>query len=299
MKKNGVPYGEARRLAYFVVICKNLLSSGPVNVDFLIDRLLLYAKKLNPKLKEHVRKTGIMQSRAVARNYLSFCNRLRFLELEGRLAVPNGYTVFVGNLGECENFSLTPKEKIGLFLRLVDFNEFVKLLSSLKEKNWVKDHVKPDLSEHFVETFFEWFVDLGIVKPSSQRFGVFFLTSLGDHVKEACKQYKDKFEISRIFASYVLDAPIKRDLDISDIDFWKQFTPSFKRLSQYTRSEIDPNLYSALPAILDLQVNLILNFKQLSSIERLIEKLKNISMGYDAIFSWDPLVGAGYIKLHG
>lgn len=293
MNMGGAPYGEARRLKYFVMICKSLMSSGSVNVNFLIDKLLLRAKKLNPKLEKYVRKTGIMQSRAVAKNYLRFCNWLRFLELEGRLAVPNGYTIFVGNLGECENFNFTAKEKIGFFLRLVNLDSIVKLFSSLEVRNRIKDYVKPDLSEHFIETFFEWFVDLGIVKPSSQRFGSFILTDLGHHLKETCKQ--GKLEISRVFSSSILNTPIN-DLHLSDSNLWRQFNISLKRFSQYTRSEVDPNLYSALPAVLDLQVSLILDLKQLSPFELLIEKLKDISPSYNTIFSWNPQVGSGYVK---
>lgn len=297
LRGSGAPYGEARRLRYFVQICSELLQFPSVDMDFLIDRLIESVEKINPKLDEYVRKTGIMQSRAVTRNYLRFAGWLNFLRIEGRLIVPNSYTVFFANLNGREDFFLTKREKVAFFLHLIELEELLRLLVSLKMKNAIKDYIRDDLSEHFVESFFEWFVDLGILRPTSRRFGLFNLSNLGYHVHESCKDKLQPLRVSGMYVTNLLSTPVEYNLNIPDDDVWASFEESLQKLAKYTRSEVDFNLYSALPLVLDLQVRLIFDHHSLVPTAKLIQTLKNISASYNMIFSWDPLAKAGYVKI--
>lgn len=296
MKRSTAPYGEARRLRYFVLICRELLKSPSVDIDFFIDKLLVSANKINPQLAEYVRTTGVMRTPAVTRNYLRFAGWLTILRLENRLVVPNSYTVFFANLGEREDFFLTTREKVGFFLNLIKLPKVFDLLASLKIRNAVKHFTRRGLSEHFVETFFEWFVDLDVVRPTSPSFGMFTLSNLGYYVSESCKRELESLEISGTFISHLLDVDIKYGFDIPDDTIWSSLEKSLQKLARYTRSEVDFNLYSALPLILDLQVRLVFDFNRLVSISQLIQKLKDISPHYNTIFSWNALAKAGYIK---
>ena len=278
-------------------ICSELLQSPSVDMDFLIDRVIKSVKKINPKLDEYTRKTGIMRSPAVARNYLRFAGWLNFLRIENRLVVPNSYTVFFANLKGREDFFLTNREKAAFFLHLIKLEELFRLLASLKIKNAIKEYIRDDLSEHFVESFFEWFVDFGILKPTSPRFGLFDLSNLGYHVRESCKNEPQPLKVSGIYITRLLGTRVEYDLSISDDNIWALFEESLQKLAQYTRSEVDFNLYSAFPLILDLQIRLIFDYYKLVSIHQLVQRLKDISPQYNTVFSWDALAKAGYIKI--
>lgn len=296
MKRNSAPYGEARRLRYFVQICNEVLQSPSVDMDFLIDRLLEAVRTINPKLDEYIRKTGILQSQAVGRNYLRFAGWLNFIRIENRLIVPNSYTVLFANLEARKDFFLTNEEKVAFFLHLIKLGELSRLLTSLKMKNAIKDYIRNDLSEHFVESFFEWFVDLGILNPTSPSFGRFMLTSLGYKVKETLKRQPELLRASGSYVANLLNVSVESYLNISDDDFWVSFKESLRKLAQCTRSEVDSHLYSAFPLILDLQIRLIFDYYLLVPTTELIEKLKHISARYNTVFSWDSLANAGYVK---
>jgi hypothetical protein len=267
-----------------------------VDIDLFIDRLLKSTKTLNGTLLTYVRSTGVMQTRPVIKNYLRFASWLDLLRLENRLMVPNSYTVFFASLSRKMDFFLTDEEKIGFFLNLIKRKDIFLLLKSLKIKNSISDFVRSDLSEHFVESFFEWFVDLGLIKPTSPKFGIFKLTNLGYSVSECCKR-NNTWAASETYVSNLLGRSLKRDLSISDDAFWLSFQKSLQKLNGYVRSEIDPNLYSALPLILDLQIALIFDHGLLVPLERLIQALQDILPRYESIFRWDPLAGAGYVKI--
>lgn len=297
MKGRRTPYGEARRLRYFTLICNELLQSPSVDMDFFIDRLMTSVERINPKLNEYTRKTGIMQSRAVARNYLKFADWLNFLRIERRLVVPNSYTVFLANLKEREDFFLTKREQVAFFLRLIELPDIIRLAGSLKVNNAIKDYIRSlNLSEHLVESFFEWFVDLGILRPTSYRFGRFFRTNLGYHVSESSKKEPQR-KVSETYISNLLGTNVESSYNMSDEDIWASFKESLDKLERYTRSEVDSNLYSALPLVLDLQIRLIMDHFSLVSTAELIKKLKVISERHSTIFSWDPLANAGYVKI--
>lgn len=298
LKRTGAPYGEARRLRYFVKICDVVLQSPSVDMDFLISKVLDSVEKLNPELENYVRKTGIMQSRAVTRNYLRFADWLNFILIESRFVIPNSYTVFFANIDEGKGFFLTKKEKIAFFSHLIHLDEFFHLLSSLKMKNAIKDYIRDDLSEHFVESFFEWLVDLDILRPTSRSFGRFYLNpSLGYHIRESCKSATDRLMVTKLYATKLMGTPITIDLNIPKDNVWVSFQKSLNNLKPYTRSEVDSALFSAFPVILDLQLRLVFDYYSLVSTTRLIQILKHILPIYGIIFSWDKLSNAGYIKI--
>ena len=298
LTRKGLPYGEARRIRYFVKICEQVLQSPSVNMDFLISKALESVESLNFELENYVRKTGIMRSRAVARNYLRFADWLNFILIEGRLVIPNSYTVFLANLGQGKGFFLTKKEKIAFFQHLINVDDFFQLLASLRMRNAIKDHIQDDLSEHFVESFFEWLVDLNILRPTSTSFGRFNLNPrLGYPIHEFCERAEDPFIVTKLYATKLLDAPITSDSSFSEGEVWVPFRESLDKLTQYTRSEVDSRLFSAFPIILDLQLRLVIDYHALVSTGRLIQILKDILPRYDIIFSWNELSKAGYIKI--
>ena len=298
MEKRGAPYGEARRLKYFVTICNEMLRYDAVDLDLLIDRLILSVQKINTKLPEYVRTTGIMKTKAVTRNYLRFADWLNLLNIESRLVTRNSYTVFFACLQGREDFHLTDEEKIGFFLKLSELDDLIRMIKLLRIRNSIKNLIASlDLSEHFVESYFEWLVDLGILNPINPKFGNFNLTNLGYHVREACNNGKTMIGISETYIEKLLGKNIQHGITISDDLIWFSFHESLKKLESHVRSEVDRNLYSAFPLVLDLQLRLVLKYHLLVSPTELIEKLKHISTDHNSLFSWDQMANAGYFKI--
>lgn len=298
MRETGAPYGEARRLRYFVIACKELLELTSVDIDLFIGRLLKATSNINFELDQYIRGTGIMRSRAVARNYLRFADWLDFLRIENRIVVPNSYTVFLANVNGRKDFFLTEREKVAFFLRLAELEELMRLLGLLGIKNSMNSFIKLlDLSEHLVESYFEWFVDLGILKPTQRKFGLFGLSNLGYQVREALKNTPQHLKVCGTYVENLVGARLDYDFRLSKDEVWDAFDRTLNRLGQHTQSEVDTGLFSAYPLVLDLQVRLIFDYNLIVSIPFLIEKLKDLSPNYNAIFSWDSLANAGYIKL--
>ena len=300
MEKRGAPYGEARRLRYFVIICNEVLKFETVDLDLLIDRLIVAVQKINPKLTEYVRATGVMRTKAVTRNYLRFADWLNLIKIENRLVTPNSYTVFFACLQGREDFQLTDEEKISFFMKFIELDDLLRLIKLLKIRNSIHNLITDlELSEHFVESFFEWLVDLGILTPINPKFGDFNLTNLGYHVREDCTSGKTLMEISKTYIEKLLGKNIQRGIAISDELTWLSLHESLRKLASYVRSEVDRNLYSAFPLVLDLQLRLIVKYGFLVSTTELIEKLKYISRYHNSVFSWDQMASAGYIKILG
>lgn len=266
-------------------------------MDFLIERIIVSARRINSRLRDHVRSTGIMQSKAVTRNYLRFADWLNFLQIEQRLVVPSGFTVFFAQIEKPEDFALTDKEKMAFLLHLSKIGTLVDLLCSLKMKNTMREYTREDLSEHFVETYFEWFADLGILVPTSQRFGAFELSNRGYHVAESCRSQPRPRGFLEEYARRLLDSPLRNSAELQDGEVWRLFEEAVGKLAPYAVSEVDPDLYSALPLVLDLQLNLIFERHILVDLEKLTQKLKDISWQYNAVFDWDPLANVGYVKM--
>jgi len=298
MRETGAPYGEARRLRYFVIACKELLELPSVDIDLFINKLLEATSNLNSQLDQYLRATGIMQSHAVARNYLRFADWLDFLRIENRIVVPNSYTVFFANINGRKDFFLTEREKTAFFLKLVELEDFIRLIGLLRIKNSINAYIRLlDLSEHLVESYFEWLVDLGILKPIQRKFGLFELSNLGYQLRESIRNDSQQLKVCGTYIEHLVGVRLDYDFRISERQIWDAFHKTLNKLGQHTQSEVDPGLYSAYPLILGLQIRLIFDHNLIVPIPFLIEKLKDISTNYNALFSWDSLANAGYIKL--
>jgi hypothetical protein len=290
------PLGEARRLRYFMLISSKLLESPSVDMDLFIERLVKAAKIINPELKNYVRDTGVLQSNAVARNYLRFADWLDFLKLENRIVIPNSYTVFLANLDNWKSFDLTNKEKIVFFMKLIGLEDFKNLLRTLRvDDNAIKDYIALlKSSEHFVESYFEWLVDLGVLKPTRRKFGLFYLSNMGYQISEALR--KNEEEVSKKYAEIVIGKSLSNSNQVSDTQVWELLRKAVDKLGRCARSEIDSSLYSAYPLILELQINLVFEYQTMVSELDLVKKLKEMAPNYNALFSWDNMSNAGYLK---
>lgn len=289
------PLGEARRLRYFVLISSKLLESPSIDMDLFIEKLLKASELINPELLKYIRNTGVLRSRAVARNYLRFADWLDFLRIEGRIVIPNGYTVFLANIDDKQSFFLTKKEKISFFLRLINLKDFRELICHLRINNYIKDYVSElHLSEHFVESYFEWLVDLGILRPKKTCFGSFTLTSIGYQMREALNQNE---AINGKYVQLLLSTNISTRLDISDDSLWSLMKQAINKLGRNARSEVDNYLFSAYPLVLEIQIQLVMEHNIVVTVPDLVKKLKEIANNYDSSFNWDNLANSGYIKV--
>lgn len=296
MIERGAPLGEARRLRYFVLISSKLLESPSVDMDLFIERLVKATNTINPDLKGYIRNTGILRSNAVARNYLRFADWLDFIRIENRIVIPNSYTVFLANLDKWEHFDLTAKEKIVFFMKLIGLQDFKDLLRSLRVDNIsIKECITlSKLSEHFVESYFEWLIDLGLLKPTRRRFGLFYMSSMGYQIHKAFESEED---ISKKYIELLIGKNLSNYLQVSDKQIWDLLGEAVSKLGRYVRSEVDPTLYSAYPLILEMQIRLIFEHQTMISVSDLIKELKEIAPNYDSLFSWDNMANVGYLKL--
>ena len=295
MREGGAPLGEARRLRYFVVLSKTLMRFPSIDMDLFIERLIKSVSEINPDLNNYTRHTGILQSNAVARNYIRFADWLGFIKIENKIVTPSSYTILLANLGEYKDFNLTQKEKIAFFLRLIDLPDVKKLLGILRIRNSIKSSIDAlGLSEHFIESYYEWFVDLGLLRPTKAKFGMFELTNLGYQIHEAVTGSKD---VTTRYVEQIIEKPVHCLEDLSDSQIWDTLEKSLHSIGKQVHSDIDPRLYAAFPLILDVQVRIIIDYQMVISIADLIKKLKDISPKYNASFSWDNVTDLGYLKL--
>jgi hypothetical protein len=122
------------------------------------------------------------------------------------------------------------------------------------------------------------------------------LSNVGYHVTESCKNHLERDRVLEVYVTELLGFPLEY-LSVSDDVLWTLFEKSLSRLGRYTQSQVDSSLYSALPLLLDLQIRLIFDQHVFTTIKQLTQKLKDISWQHDAVFSWDYLADAGYIKI--
>lgn len=184
--------------------------------------------------------------------------------------------------------------RLPFFIKLVDIENFLKLVHSLAPVNHVKKFIDIiGVSEHFIESYFEWLVDLGVLKPTKGKFGSFILTDIGCQL---CNMELDKNEIIRKYVQAMLNSKIEA-FYVVDADIWEALRKSIGKLGHYAQSEVNPLLFSALPLVLNMQVYLITECHSFISIEGIVKRLKVISPNYGAIFSWDNIVNEGYLKL--
>lgn len=291
-------YGEARRLRYFIKICEFLLNYDHIREKDFRWLLLNYLSEINLKINEHVRSTGILRTEPVARNYLSYCKWLNLINKEEGSIRPNSYTIYFAHLSNKNEFSLTKKEKISLFNILIAKNEFFELISLLQPLNTPKEFIPILKSEHLVETFLDWCVDLSILFSTTKKFGKFRFNHRFSKIMHNIK-LKSKDEMIQDYCSSLLGKNILINRHIEPNLFWNKILISLNKTKEHTRSELDVNLYSAFPMILDLQSELILNYQTHIPFEQLIDMIKVTSVKYNAFFVWNYMKRGGQLKLGG
>lgn len=293
-----LPYGEARRLRYFIEICKSLVKTGPISTDLLIETVLEDVSDLNLSLEKHIRRTGRMKTASVVRSYLHYCEWFDLLHHDGHLVVPTSRTVFLARLDKYCGFSLTSREKIAMFLTIIEKDEVVAILSELRNRNRIRDFTQ-GLSDHLVESVFEWFVDLNLLYPSAGTFGFFDTSSVGSDVIEALHRKNPAREKAILrYCSRILKRDVKSNVKIPKNMILRVFNKSRKHMARSTQSQWDRKLYSAMPILLDFQIRLLFAFGYFLSIPQIIQIVKDISITYGMDFKWDPLANSGYLKLY-
>jgi hypothetical protein len=294
-----LPYGEGRRIRYYFLICRETLGSeGTVDQALFYERVVSASLRINPLLRTHLRRTGVLEKISVARNYVRYCNWLNLVRIESRFVVPNGYTVFLSNLTRGKGFQLSRDEKLGFFFRAVEKHEFRGLLMELEPSSKVKRYKLEGMSEHFVETFFEWFVDLEILMPLARRFGNFVLTSVGKDAKEAAGLQGPISGLSSAYASAILGRKVVVGGPVSDDQLSHWIGTSIAKNGADTKSQLDSKLHSALPHILDVQLRAVKEDGKLLEIQDIIGRLQQLSDKGKLLFNWDSLSYSGYVKLH-
>jgi hypothetical protein len=273
------------------------MTATPPDIDLFYQRVMVSARSINPVLKSsYIRKTGVMETLPVIRNYVRFANWIRLVDIEGHFVNANAYTRHLSNLQTRNDFALSPAEKMGFFLRIIEKVEVKSLLAKLGPMNKIANFLDA-MSEHYVETFFEWFVDLGILKPTAKTGGAFVVSSdMWETVKSAGRDVKDA-EMGAHFAEGVLGSPISSSEKLPRTTLLRLLNESIGRSGQMTVSEVDPRLHSALPHILDVQLNSILENRRFYRIDFLVSRLKALSADGAILFNWDPLTSAGYLKM--
>ena len=290
------PLGEARRLRYFSYICHNLLDRKDVDEIFFSEFLLEKIQDLNKKLKFHKRSTGILQTTAVLRNYISYCKWLNLLKKESNLLIPNGYTIFFGSIAKNENFSLSKKEKIAFFNLLYKKEIFRIFLGQVKIRSNPVDYINGDINEHRAETFLEWCIDLDVLIATSKKFGKYLLQKNFINFPIDLANKSDDLVLQQ-YLTKLLNKKIEITSNIDEDILWNEAMKSLYKTSEFTRSELDYNLYSALPMIMDLQVELILKTNKFMPINILNKRMEKMAIEQNCIFGWDYLSNGGFIKL--
>lgn len=290
------PFGEARRLRYLSFICDSLYKRNETDEFFFIDLCLNNIKKLNVSLKNYIRTTGIMQTHAVMRNYISYCKWLNLLNKESNILYPNSYTIYFGLISNNNNFSLTSKEKLSYYAFLTKKIIFKYFLENLKIRSTPIDYINGDIDEHRSETFLEWCVDLGILHSNSRKFGKYTLYSQFVNLPKKVRNSSNE-ELLKEYFSKTLNRRIIISSDVPDDVLWREAMISLNKTYSYTRSEIDENLYSALPMIFDLQIELVIKMNRLIPFRILIKKIEKLALLHDSLFKWDYLADGGFIQL--
>jgi len=289
-------YGEARRLRYFFLICSELLKKSPISEQNFHLLLGESFRNINYKLEYHVRSTGILQTSPVAKNYLSYCKWLDLFIKEGKIIMTNGNTIFFANICDDSSFKLSDLEKISMFILIAKNELFIELLSSLKPSSSPKDFVPKIGDEHLVETLLEWCVDFDILLSASKKFGTYKVNYKFSNLIKNIDKYNLN-EIIRLYCSYVLNVNILLNRKLDETLVWNQIILSLNKTKKYTRSEIDNNLYSALPFLLDLQAHLILKYQTFYSFDSLINIVQKIALSFNSFFTWNYMKHGGQIKI--
>jgi hypothetical protein len=302
-KRDGTPYGEARRLRYISEICNLLTDTGNIDATLLTERIKSKADDLEQLRTAHIRISGKIGTRNVAHNYIEFSRWLEVINRSGHLASPNGYTLLFSEIYGGPAFRLTNEEKIAFFQTISRKGQVIDVLASLKRENYVKDTVKKfrQYGEHFIETFFEWFVDLGILKTSTSSSREFYLTATGESLVNEMEADRSDVKMTSNFCSSVLRRTISNDAESGRFVIDSTFKLSFKTLQNKTRSELGNNLYTALPILLYMQSYLIVKhnlYLRVKDIAALLSESKLSSIGHIHL-NWEDASRKGHIVVLG
>jgi hypothetical protein len=289
------PYGEARRLAYFRIICEQGEKILPSDISVLAEQVLNESKKMALALRKYKRTTGKMESKNVCYNYLRFCSWLELLKIEGPLVSKNSYTVFFSTIEPGDGFNLSKNEKLGYFVHL--WSHIPELTSSLHLLSTSRPTpsgklVRSEVSEHHAETYVEWFVDLELASPTRQQFGGFFLSKTGSIVNSA-----DSFEKACCsFASSILEHGVELNGEVSLDYVWEEMLSLSEMLSPHIRNPVDRNLVAVLPVLLHLQVRLVLVKHTFIPFDGIVSLAKRATEMHSATFTWDSAYKSGFLR---
>lgn len=291
------PFGEARRLGYFLLICRLLLLTGPTDRDAFSESIVKRAEKMKPLLRQYKRTTGILRSIPVCRNYVEFAAWMDFIKIDGRMIVPNGYTIFLAKLSAQDSFNLSNREKIAVFLHLLSKSrEFSRVLGILESVIVPSDLFKHDLNEHLAETILEWLVDLEIIGPRTKQRGFFLVNEIGKSLKRPLLRSNLNMVCAE-YSSRILRQRVVPTVKVPRKMLWESVQYSIRKLSPQTRSEIDPSLHSALPLLLETQLRLAEAHGKFLSLSDIIDQTSIVSTYYGAMFRWNAMSQSGYIKV--
>lgn len=289
-------YGEARRIRYFSMICHCLIQRNPIESAVFRENVRDYVIELNKSLNQHQRSTGILQTLPVAKNYLSYSNWLNMYIKDSNFIRPNGNTIYFANICDTTRFNLTEAEKISYFIHMSKKEQFKELFSLLKPSCSPKDFIPMIGDEHIVETILEWLTDLNILRSFSKKFGKYSLNYKFSNLVQLIKTIGND-DFINLYCSCLLGKNILVNRSLNDQLLWKQLITSLYKTKEYTRSEIDRNLYSALPCILDFQVQLILKYQTYMSLEAIIDKIQEIALNFNSFFTWNYMKQGGQLKI--
>lgn len=278
------------------MICHCLIQRNPIESAIFRENVRDYVIELNKSLNQHQRSTGILRTLPVTKNYLSYSNWLNMYIKDDNLIRPNSITIYFANICDTTRFNLTEAEKISYFIHMSKKEQFKELFSLLKPSCSPKDFIPMIGDEHIIETILEWLVDLNVLRSSSKKFGKYLLNYKFSNIVQLIKTIEND-DLINLFCSSLLGKNILVNRSLSDQLLWEQILTSLNKTQKYTRSEIDRNLYSALPCILDFQVQLILKYQTYLSLEAIINKLKKMALNFNSFFTWNYMKQGGQLKL--
>jgi len=292
----GSPYGEARRLAYFRLICQQADTYLPCDISFLVENVLKQALKMEDSRTSYKRTTGKIATETVCYNYLRFASWLDFLKIEGSILSKNAFTAFFSTLESTRTFNLSEKEKLAYFIHLWSrVPELMRVLQRLRTSKALPSGKlrSGDITEHDAETFLEWFVDLGLADPTRRNFGAFVLTGIGDHVKKEGKTFE---EACCVYARGVLGKDVNLNQDVPASYLWREMLALAEQLSSHIRSPVDPRLVAVLPILLHLQIRILVDKRIFVSRDRLVSLAEKATDQRSATFAWDQAYQSGFLK---
>jgi len=142
----------------------------------------------------------------------------------------------------------------------------------------------------------EWLVDLNVLRSSSKKFGKYSLNYKFSNLVKLIKTIGND-DLINLYCSFLLGKNILVNRSLNDKLLWEQLITSLYKTKEYTRSEIDRNLFSALPCILDFQVQLILKYQTYMSLEAIIDKIQEIAINFNSFFAWNYMKQGGQLQL--